>query len=238
MKIVTIWDIHWSNIWKDIVKNNPDADRFIFLWDYVDSFEFDDTTILYNLREIIDFKKEKPERVELLLWNHDIQYIWEWNNCSWRRESIAGILKIIFESELELFKIIHEERVDLETYIFSHAWISWQWLASNEDIIYKYFPDEVFENEELNKILKTSDRDIFFSVSKDNWGFAEASGPLWVRPAELEKDSLEFITQVVWHTNVPSITKKWNVVYCDTLNYWNWQPFIINSKEWAYQSDT
>ena len=36
-KIVVIGDIHGRAIWRKIVDDNPDADRFIFLGDYFDS---------------------------------------------------------------------------------------------------------------------------------------------------------------------------------------------------------
>ena len=37
-KIIVIGDIHGRTIWKQIVAANPDADLFVFIGDYFDSF--------------------------------------------------------------------------------------------------------------------------------------------------------------------------------------------------------
>ena len=38
-KLVVIGDIHGRAVWRKIVDDNPDADKFIFLGDYFDSHE-------------------------------------------------------------------------------------------------------------------------------------------------------------------------------------------------------
>lgn len=74
-----IGDIHERTIWKRIVEKEKDSDRFIFLGDYLDSYEKSLTPIeaADNLEDIIEFKKNQQrlnKDVVLLLGNHILQY--------------------------------------------------------------------------------------------------------------------------------------------------------------------
>jgi hypothetical protein len=80
-----IGDVHWTTLWKKALIDFPLEwnNKVLFLGDYVDSHFLDSEKILDNLIEIINLKKQSPNSVILLLWNHDIQYIWNWNKNSW-----------------------------------------------------------------------------------------------------------------------------------------------------------
>lgn len=233
MKIVAIGDIHWRTVWKDIVAEHSDADRIVFLWDYVDSFDVSDDVMLSNLRDIIEYKKNNMEKVILLLGNHDIQYIWEWNSCSWRRENMAPIFKILFEDNIELFQCAHEEK----WYLFTHAWLSTDWFAQYEEIL-NWMWDTI--GDMLNRCLVwSSKRTCLFDVGYTRgwnkpWGW-----PFWADKSETEDVdyaklsygdiSLNYITQVVWHTPVEDITILPHIIYCDTLERGSWKPLILNN---------
>lgn len=227
MKILVIADLHWLNVWKKFIQKD-DFDRVIFLWDYVDSFIAPDSDIVKNLREIIEYKKENPDKVILLLGNHDVQYFNEWCGCSWYRGSIASVLRIIFEENIKLFKILHYE----EWYLFSHAWITESWLKENEDIIEEYFPWLFYKYEDLNYIFWTHNKDMFFQCWRSRWWYDNFSWPLWADRDDTTKDwVLNWLIQVVWHTKVPYVIKLPHIIYCDCLEYWNWQPLIINTED-------
>jgi len=73
MKILTIGDLQGLPDWK---KANPeDFDLIIFLGDYLDSPIVKDKDMITNLKEIISLKKKNPEKVKLLLGNHEISYL-------------------------------------------------------------------------------------------------------------------------------------------------------------------
>ena len=104
-KILTLGDIHgrdkWMfhthgsphefNHWMTMVENGVPADaeefwkempytqydQIVFVGDYVDSFDISNVRILDNLKKILFFKKALPDKVVLLIGNHDIQYL----NC-------------------------------------------------------------------------------------------------------------------------------------------------------------
>ncbi len=74
MKQVIISDLHGHDSWLKIVAAHTDADRFIFLGDYLDSFSVKAIDQLRNLEDIIAFKKRNTFEVILLIGNHDISY--------------------------------------------------------------------------------------------------------------------------------------------------------------------
>ena len=78
MKLLVIPDVHGIDTWRSQVANaiiSSDT-HIVFLGDYVDSFVADAWTIFENLKDIIEFKVKYPEKVTLLLGNHDYAYIY------------------------------------------------------------------------------------------------------------------------------------------------------------------
>jgi len=86
----------------------PEYDKYIFLGDYVDSFDETDAVILFNLQEIIKFKQKYPEHVVLLLGNHDLQYMFSMklHGCSGYRPSMYQELHKLFNDDKGLFEPI------------------------------------------------------------------------------------------------------------------------------------
>ena len=74
MHILAIGDVHGRDTWKGI--KDHQADHIIFIGDYVDPHRpIPDREVLHNLEEIMAFKQSDPERIILLLGNHDAQYL-------------------------------------------------------------------------------------------------------------------------------------------------------------------
>ena len=77
-KLVIIGDIHSRAVWRKIVNDNPDADKFIFLGDYFDSHEkkYYPSKQVFNFKEILKLQESLgDDRVILLLGNHDYHYM-------------------------------------------------------------------------------------------------------------------------------------------------------------------
>ena len=69
---IAIGDVHGQDLWRDVVDAHPEC-RVVFLGDYLDPFFYmSKVRLLGNLREIIDFKRSRPEDTVLLLGNHDL----------------------------------------------------------------------------------------------------------------------------------------------------------------------
>ena len=73
MKTVIIGDIHGHDSWKQIIEQEQNADRFIFVGDYFDSFTVPGATQVQNFQDIIEFKETNGKETILLIGNHDYQ---------------------------------------------------------------------------------------------------------------------------------------------------------------------
>lgn len=73
MKIIALGDIHGRDIWKDIVKKESDADKIVFVGDYVDTHDnISPYKQVDNFKEIVEYKKENKDKVILLIGNHKL----------------------------------------------------------------------------------------------------------------------------------------------------------------------
>src|ERR1700748_2969021 len=104
MKHVIIGDLHGRTIWERV--NFSNYQKAVFLGDYVDSFTRSDGVILDNLKNIIALKKQYPEKIVLLLGNHDVQYLhYPQYHCPGFRPCLQPELTNIFRSNRGLFQM-------------------------------------------------------------------------------------------------------------------------------------
>lgn len=206
MKKLVIPDLHWKDVWKQVVKNWDW--KVIFLWDYVDDYPpTTDEQIISNITDIISFKKENPNRVHLLLGNHDIQYIYPFNKCSWYRESYYEQISNLFYDNLDLFQFTHREG----NYVFSHAWISEWWLEHNwltlEQVL-SVIPNEWYIDW------------WFFDVWALRWWMKTYWWPFWADKIETQNSESmpKWIQQVAGHTKVNDIIIFPHIIYTDCLD--------------------
>lgn len=217
MKILAIGDIHGRDNWKLGLEFYPDADKIIFIGDYTDSFYKTNVEILHNLKEIIEFKKENQERVELLLGNHDFSYyIRNIMVCSGYRPEAFTDLNLLLSENKNLFKITHK----IDNYIFSHAGITNAWLNFAKNNILKYtFDDSIDEIiEGINYLKDTNDHWVLNTLGEKRGGMRYDKGsPFWADKKELINDPLDGFNQVVGHTYVGNIEKCDNLYFIDCL---------------------
>ena len=205
MKIISIGDIHGRPYWKHIDINQ--YDKMVFVGDYVDSFFFKDEEILANLLDIIELKKNYPDKVILLLGNHDIQYMYlnDGFGCSGFRPSMAMSLKHLFMENKKLFQMAYQ----IDNYIWSHAGISEVWYEWNKDEIKEF--TEKFEAENLvdaiNKMMYTSTNRILHQVGRKRGGRYPVGGITWADRNETNNNYLVGHHQIVGHTPIDTITK-------------------------------
>jgi len=194
-KVLIVPDVHGFDFWK---KNayKQDYDEVVFLGDYVDEWHLTDEEIISNLTEIIEFKKQYPDKVTLLWGNHDVQYLYINRNikCSGFRESYSAKLNEIFKRNNDLFKPIYR----IDNVLFSHAGVSEAYARAVE--LYTGISDPVDSITEAWSIRSP----ICFVASHVVGGRDQLSGFLWARPGELTRPLPGYI-QVVGHTeaNVP-----------------------------------
>lgn len=220
MIIGVIGDIHGRNCWKEFVKDQT-IDKWVFIADYVDSFDIPDIFQYHNLLEIITFKKENSDKVELLIGNHDWQYIFINNrtNCSGFQPKMANIFYTAFLEHKDLFNIAYKYK----DHLFTHAGVTTEWFDLAKDSLLRYGMEEDLSNidEALNNLRFTKDKELYDYKGIRSTGMYIAGSPIWCDEKEMINMPLKGFVHIVGHTNISSKIKydeKENVVF----------PFINN----------
>ena len=187
---IIIPDVHGRRFWRKAVEGldtpGHEEDRVVFLGDYVDPYPWEGILpgeAVKELEDIIALKKRNPDRVVLLLGNHDLGYLDSYI-CSCRRDSIrAGRLKQLFEDNLDLFDMVHIDTESGKKVLFSHAGIGEGWVRRRQDIVCA--DGHTFLPERLNERLHgtKSERGLLFRALADaSWyrgGSDPVSSPVW-----------------------------------------------------------
>lgn len=186
MKIIVSPDVHGRKFWEVTREHISECDKVVFLGDYFDPYNFEGISVVYainNFREILSLAREYPEKVVMLLGNHDLPYFSEdyralakWH-CRWSREWHSKIA-VILAANRELFKIAHVE----DDILFTHAGCSTKWLKSI-NVEPTSLPDLVTA---LNALTTTEAglRQLFM-VSHHRGGWDEAGSCVWADVNEL-----------------------------------------------------
>lgn len=216
MKIVFIGDIHGRDVWKKIIEKEV-FDLVIFAGDYVSTHEeITGEKQIENLKEILTYKEENPNKVILLRGNHDLQHLgYSWAECSGFFYKVQDWLS--FPENKERFLQDTQWVYIYKNIIFSHAGISNTWFES-------------LKIKDLNKINEMLPSPIFgFTPGSlsDFSGTSITQPCVWIRPSALLRDLLPKYTQVIGHTTMNTIVcypkgvnnileKVW---ICDTLPF-------------------
>jgi predicted MPP superfamily phosphohydrolase len=197
MKIVAIGDIHGQNIWKTLLPDINTVDKIVFLGDYVDSFHVEDEDMVNNLKGIIQFKKDNPNKVVLLLGNHCNQYMFYPAShvaCSGFRGSIADTLHKIYQDNKDLFQIAYQH----ENYLFTHAGLCSNWFY------YSFIGNDSLNIAKQLNEAKGEQYDTLFHVGRRRGGRNASGGVFWCDKSELLNDLLDLdnLIQVVGHNRV------------------------------------
>lgn len=213
MKILAVGDIHGRDAWKEIM--GTPADHIVFVGDYVDPHRYiPDWGVVVNFKEIIKFKQQHPDRVTLLLGNHDIQYMYYPDHrCSGYRRDLQPIFGELYQQNHTLFKIAWQ----YENYLFTHAGVSQGWYSRHQATIQEFDAENLAAT--LNAIYRSTHQEILFEVNKVRGGDFPHGGPTWADKSETEHDFLPGYHQVVGHSRVPDFVRygntKSSITYID-----------------------
>jgi len=221
MKVVAIGDIHGRTIWKEIVQKNMDADLIIFLGDYHDIYpekkekehSLEKMKSISNFFEIINFKKEYPDKVILLLGNHDTHYMYDVDRCSrWDREN-NELLQTIFLKNKNLFQYVYQ----IDNYLFVHGGVLQKWFDEWESQLLNLGLKEDLSN--LADVLNAFGNDrkkgtqAINDIPRLRGGYAPYGGPTWADSNELVNyanrlQTLKGFKQIIGHNKVREIFTK------------------------------
>jgi hypothetical protein len=219
MHLLAVGDLHGNNCWKEIDVSR--YDHIIFIGDYVDSFYHTDNEIVSNLNSLITLKEQFPEKIVLLLGNHDIQYLYYPRyRCSGFNTRLQPVLSELFRRYTGWWLFAWQYK----RFLFTHAGLSnayFNWLCEQ---LQNRFTGEKMAGlaNNLNRLPFFSAEELLFTVSKIRGGNDPHGGPLWADLSETMNDPLQNYRQVAGHTPTPNImTHKVNpqtsITYIDVL---------------------
>jgi hypothetical protein len=198
-----------DEIWREEYDNFMDYDKIIFVGDYVDSFNIGNAEMKKNLEDIIFFKKACPDKVVLLLGNHDIQYIVANEICSGYRPEMKHDFYQLYTDNIELFSFAYEGfDKDGKTWLWTHAGVTSGWYKELRkelfdpnhrfaEIVKERNPQTMAEEINLAWELRMS---VLYNVDATSGGYDQWAGPIWVRPHVLNIYPIESVSQIVGHT--------------------------------------
>lgn len=236
MKIVTIGDIHGNKEWKSIIDEHIDSsDKIIFLGDYLDPYldiyikediiKYSYKNLIINFLNIIRLKLRYPDKIELLIGNHDLHYLYSDVKKSSRYDyKNARKIKEYFNKYRELFKICYK----YDNHIFTHAGISNKWIESNYEDLKIFGLDEKEIDTVLNDMLFDEEgREILNYIGKyrntggKTFDRNDVGGPLWADARETSYTYIDGYHQYVGHSRIKNIYKNGDdnssITYCDCL---------------------
>ena len=201
-KILIVPDVHGRAFWHRAMELVDQVDQIVFLGDYLDPYSHEGISFdlaLEEFNKILEFKKEYPDLITLLVGNHDMHYIIEdFMDCSRRNTAMLDQLHKLYNSNLDLFNLIHIE----DDWLFSHAGVYKGWMDKYE-----------FTLEDLNlKTFLGSHWHALEDLSFYRGGYNSVGSCVWADIRESVKNELfpEY-KQVVGHTQLndkPYITDR------------------------------
>lgn len=236
-KILIIPDIHGRTFWKqpveDVISNKLQVDRIIFLGDYFDPYWNEGISEEDAIKNWFDLKDSvvnnlSPNKYVFLIGNHDAHYMSEtFFNISGgtrfskrNRHTIEGI----FMDNLKLFQLAHEENVNGNKILFTHAGVNKEWLERNRDLF------ENFNAQSLRELTKTEKGwKALAEVGYSRGGYHMSGSPIWSDLREhLDSDNKPYTIEgydyeVFGHTQqekLPIICEEFAMLDCR-------QPFIM-----------
>lgn len=193
MKLGIIFDVHQTAYWKVLIDKitKGEIDKGIILGDLFDTHRVGSALptkeAIENAKEIIAFKKQYPDKVDLIWGNHDYQYYRDVPYNNFQNKYHLEIQKL-FEENKDLFRVA----VQYDKWLISHAGISKGWMDRCKI-------NSLEEIEEFwDKYIPVFDIDYADDFPYYN-GSTLKSSPIWIRPHYLLENPWKPY-QIVGHT--------------------------------------
>jgi len=199
VKTVSIGDTHGAAVAAAVNGIIESHDKFIFIGDYVDSFVFDNSTVIKNLLDIIDLKIKYPDKIILLWGNHDVHYLLGKYYSSGHRPEMKNELNRIYSSHEDLFRMSYQ----LNDFLWTHAGVNSLWLQNRFR-----FPGSDDKETTISEVLNqafTARYPPLFDVGFARGGSHETGGPFWSDKSELRAYSVNGFNQITGHNRVKNI---------------------------------
>lgn len=212
---VIIPDIHGEGFWRSAISALPES-FLIFLGDYLDPKNDEEITAdnaYYNLIDIVNLKKQNPDKVILLWGNHDLHYMYR--NLMGSRYDHTNSEKYFqfFWQNQDLFQLAYETIIDGKTYLFTHAGVGRKW-AEKISPAFSMLPPSATD---LNKLFHTRPFiEALGAKSSARGGWSAYGSMIWADCQEhlIEENQYKNIIQIFGHTQRKEPFVIHNRIYC------------------------
>lgn len=201
--IIIIPDVHGREFWRKALATWKDNETVIFLGDYLDPYENEWiywSDAYKGLLDIIALKRENPDRVFLLLGNHDLHYMYSALKGSRFNEYQEDKIRMTFENNIDCFQMATECEIAQRRFLFTHAGLNRVWVEKYSDIFgpVKQITADTFNQQMFKDEFITALAD----VSSWRGGSDKAGSMIWADVDELEWEGARMpdVTQVFGHT--------------------------------------
>ncbi|MBP5467830.1 MAG: metallophosphoesterase [Candidatus Riflebacteria bacterium] len=219
-KIAVVPDVHGKSFWKEVKEKIDTLDEVVFIGDYLDSYTFkgllNRDIELNNFLEIINFKKEYPDKVILLLGNHDIGYLLRLGCSRQVHGEMFDIYQNHFEENISLFQMTEYIQLNNKKIFFSHAGILSKWaelISQKLDLDVDSLKSAILDGLFNNLIQKYNEPEYIVFLRWALWlvgpargGFEGSCGSIvWADSTEWEGEENFFgkdIEQVIGHNRL------------------------------------
>jgi hypothetical protein len=210
MNIAICPDIHGTHCWLKAKDKIDSIDKVIILGDIFDNWSNVWPDQMTNAKNIVQLKKDYPNKVDLLWANHDTSYFLD-ERCSGYQVVHALDIKEFFRDNKQYFQAVSI----YDNWIFSHAGISAPWMSCCG----------IKSPFEINQLFL--DRPNYFRwVGPNGYGRNDNESPMWIRE-NLKDCNIPKYNQVIGHTelqieNWPTVLiglQNEKLVYIDTKEH-------------------
>ena len=202
----------------DLAIEKCDVSRVVFCGDYVDEWFMGPRHLrdaLAVLREWVVSRRQGGLTVDMVLGNHDMQYV--------MREAGPGTQPELYDDVADAMGELGVTIANtVEGWLVTHAGVTAGWAARHLDLGGDVSAERIAAA--LNGLLRAGDRDSLRALMAvgPGRGGCEVPSPLWAHQGELLDDPLLGVDQIVGHTPVRGVYM-WDIpgeprlVFCDTF---------------------
>lgn len=223
--MIIIPDVHGRDFWEKPVLERLGKEHILFLGDYLDPYEGEwvrHEDVFPRFERLLQLKKEHPDKVTLLLGNHDLHYVDRHLNGGRFDIVHAGRNRAAFLSNAGLFQMAYEMTVGGTRLLFTHAGVQAAWLAKHRVILDIEHSENIADC--LNRMWWDETRrpdllKVLNDVPYSRWGRCRYGSPIWndVDDFTKGKEELPGYFQIIGHSQqeyAPVITDYYACLDC------------------------
>ncbi|MDR1675134.1 MAG: metallophosphoesterase [Tannerella sp.] len=197
-EILIVPDIHGRPFWEPALDYRGTT---VFLGDYTDPYPSEGTHAdsLRIMRQLVELKKQEPERITLLIGNHEFHYYDPKYRCGRFSLSMYEPYHQLLTGEdtAGCFQLCKQ----IDRYLFIHAGITKYWYDRYRA---KMAPLGATLEEQMNRLFQEAPY-AFYEASLHRGGIDDYGSPLWADVNEYGEEPEPFdkeIIQIIGHTQI------------------------------------